>query len=330
MPLPLIPPLHGLVVPPHTPFLTDGSLNLAAVEQQAAFFVKNAIRAVFIAGSTGESASLSLAERLALSRRWIEVTRGTSLRVVVHVGGNCLDDTRVLAADAERRGAAAIAALSPSYFKPQNVEVLVKCAARIAAAAPQTPFYFYDIPTLTGVNLSMPEFLDRAFSQIPTLSGLKFTNSDLAAYQFCLRSNGGIWDLPWGMDQHLLGALAIGAKGAVGSSYNYAAPIYHRLIAAFASRQADAAQAAQFQSACIIRLMHRYGAIGAAKATMKILGVDVGQPRLPLESLSRDLQDKFRSELEALGFFEWIAAETPARTVPASVLPSAFQPQISL
>jgi N-acetylneuraminate lyase len=307
MPLPLNPPLHGLVVPPHTPFHADGSLNLGAVEKQAAHLLKNKVGVVFIAGSTGESTSLSLNERLALTQRWVEVARGTPLRIVAHVGSNCLDDACALATHAEELGVAAVAALSPSYFKPRTVDVLVSCAAQIAASAPCTPFYFYDIPVLTGVNLSMSDFLERAHDRISTLSGLKFTNVDLAAYQFCLRANGGVWDLPWGVDQHYLGALAMGAKGAVGSSYNYAAPVYHRLMDAFAKGDMTTAREAQFQGTRTLRLMHSYGAIAAAKATMKMLGVDVGTARLPNENLSDEQQRKLRADLEEMGFFDWIA-----------------------
>src|SRR4051795_12485784 len=134
MPLLLNPPLHGLVVPPHSPFHADGSLNLAVAEQQAAHCLKHRINAVFVAGSTGESSSLTVAERFALTERWVQVTKGTALRVVVHVGANCLDDARALAAHALAQGASAIAALSPSYFKPGSVDALVRCAASVAEA----------------------------------------------------------------------------------------------------------------------------------------------------------------------------------------------------
>ncbi len=187
------------------------------------------MKTVFIGGTTGESSSLSLSERLALAERWLAAVKGTAMRVVVHVGSNCLDDARTLAAQSEKLGAAAIAALAPSYFKPRSLDVLIACCADIAAAAPVTPFYFYDIPVLTGVSFSMLEFLNQAKDRIPTLAGLKFTNPDLMAFQLCLHADEGRWDLPFGVDEHLLGALAMGAQGAVGSTYNFAAPIFNRL-----------------------------------------------------------------------------------------------------
>ena len=298
--------LTGLVTATHTPFHADGALNFAAIEQQALHLSKNGVKTVFIGGSTGESSSLSLDERLALCERWAEVIKGTPLRLVVHVGANCLSDARTLATQAEKLGASAISALCPSYFKPRSVAMLVECCEEIVRDAREIPFYFYDIPALTGVSLSMPDFLAAAKDRLPTLAGLKFTNPDMMAYQLCLRADGGRWDVPWGIDEHMLGALALGAKGAVGSGFNFAAPIYNRLIAAFARGDLDAAREEQFRGVRLIQLFVSYGYMGAAKATMRMLGVDVGPARLPNHSLTPEQTAKLRVELETMGFFDWV------------------------
>ncbi len=228
------PKLHGLVTATHTPFHADGSLNLAVVERQAALMLKWEVGAVFVGGTTGESHSLTVEERRALAQRWSEVVRGTKLRLVVHVGANCVEDARALAAHAEQLGVTAIAAVAPCYFKPRDLDTLIATMAPIAAAAPATPFYYYDIPSMTGMSHSMPDFLESAPARIPTLAGLKFTNPDLMTYQYLLRADGGKWDVPFGVDEHFLGAVAMGARGAVGSGFNFAAPIYQRLLKAFA------------------------------------------------------------------------------------------------
>lgn len=297
--------LTGLVAAVHSPFRPDGSLHLAAVEAQAAHLLAHGIRVAFVGGSTGECHSLSLEERSQIARRWVEVARGTALRVVVHVGSNCLADARSLAAQAEALGAAAVSALSPSYFKPRDLDTLVACCADIAAAAPRTPFYFYDIPVLTGVSLPMPDFLERAVSRIPTLAGLKFTSPDLMAYQLCLRAGDGAFDVPYGVDEWLLAALALGARGAVGSTYNFAAPVYTRLLRAFAAGDMEAARREQFRSVQLVRLLASHGYMGASKAVMAMLGVEVGPARLPHERLSADAAVQLRGDLESLGFFDW-------------------------
>ena len=299
-------PLHGLVAATHTPFHADGSLNLSIVEKQAAHLLTTGVRTVFIGGTTGETSSLSLEERRQLAQRWSEVARDLPLRVVVHVGSNCLPDSRALAAQAEELGAVAISALAPSYFKPRSLDVLIAYCAEIAAAAPRTPFYFYDIPALTGVSMPMAEFLAVAPARIPTLAGLKFTNPDLMAYLQCLQAESGSWDIPWGLDEWMLGALATGARGAVGSSFNFAAPLYHELIAAFDRGDFVAARTAQLRSTQLIALLGRYGYMGAAKATMAMLGIDVGPARLPNSSLTSEQMRSLHQDLETLGFFQWL------------------------
>lgn len=298
--------LAGLVAATHTPFHADGSLNLAIVEKQAEHLHRTGALGVFVGGTTGESHSLALDERLALARRWAEVVRGTPLKFVVHVGANALTDTRTLAAQAQELRADAIAAIAPSYFKPRSLDTLIACCVEIASAAPATPFYFYDIPSMTGVSLPMPEFLSQASARIPTLTGIKFSNPDLMAYQLCLRADGGRFDMPWGTDEYLLSALAVGAVGGVGSSYNFAALLYRRLIAAFARGDMATAREEQFRSVRLIDLLARTGYMGAAKAVMGFLGVPVGPARLPNGNLTAEQVSRLRNELEEMGFFGWV------------------------
>lgn len=299
--------LHGLTAAAHTPFTADGALNLAAVEKQAEHFLKNKINVAFIAGSTGESHSLTFDERRRLAQRWTEVTRGTKLKVVVHVGSNCLADARELAAHAQEIGAVAVSALAPSYFKPRGVDGLIDCCKYVASAAADLPFYFYDIPALTGVSLSMPDFLAHGRKKIPNLVGIKWTNPDMFSYQLC-RYVPGNFDLPWGNDEYLLAALALGATGAVGSTYCFAAPVYHRLMSAFAAGNLSAARKEQFRSCQIVQMLAGYSYMGASKAVLKMLGVDVGPARLPNTNLSKKQTTELRGKLETLGFFEWVRA----------------------
>ncbi len=296
--------LNGLVAATHTPFKADGALNLAAVEAQAGHLLRCNIGTAFVGGSTGESQSLSFEERRALAQRWVDVTRGTPLKVVVHVGSNCMSEARELAAHGQRSGVAAIAAIAPYYFKPRNVESLVDWCSEIAAAGPGTPFYFYDVPALTHVNFPMPAFLEQAADRIPTLNGIKFTNNDLMAYQLCLQADSGAYDIPWGIDECMLAAMALGGTGAVGSTYNFAAPVFHRILASLEQGDIVEARAQQRRGTALIQLLFTYGYLGASKVIMKWLGVDVGHCRPPMANPSQEQILKLRQELEVFGFFD--------------------------
>ncbi|HSI36163.1 MAG TPA: dihydrodipicolinate synthase family protein, partial [Tepidisphaeraceae bacterium] len=213
-----------------------------------------------------------------------------------------------LAAHAQKIGAFAISALAPTHFKPRSLDVLIAWCAEIAAAAPGTPFYYYDIPSLTGVTFATADLLATAGGRIPTLAGAKFTNPDLAAYQRCNHVAGGRFDVPWGVDEYLLAALALGATGAVGSTYNFAAPLYLRLIDAMRRGDLVAARAEQYRAVQLVDVLAGFGYMAAAKATMGFLGVDVGTPRLPHTALSSEETGRLRTALDALGFFDWVGA----------------------
>lgn len=294
--------LTGLIAATHTPFDSQGQVNLAVIEPLAEHLIRNGVQAAFVCGSTGESQSLTVEERLQVATRWREVTRGTKLRLVVHVGSNCLTDAAALAEHAEKIGADAVAALSPSYFKPGNVETLVESMATLARRAPQTPFYFYDFPGMTGVQLSMTRFLELAPQSIPNLVGLKFSNTDMTALQHCLRFSQAKWNILWGVDEVLLAAWALGVRGAVGSSYNFCAPLHLQAIEAMERSDWQTAQQLQYRSVHWIEILSRYGYMAAAKYVMACQGVPVGPARLPLGNLNDEAKQSLRSELEAAGF----------------------------
>lgn len=282
-----------IIAAPPTPFHPNGDLDLSAVERQAARLIETGVAGAFVAGTTGEGQSLTADERGRLAARWCAVATGTPLRVIVHVGSNCLADARALAGHAAGVGAGGVAALAPSYHRPATVAALVDWCAAVAAAAPRTPFYYYDIPIFTHVHLSMRSFLEAAAPAVPTLAGLKVSNPDPVSFTQC-RALGDRFELYWGTDEALLAALALGATGAVGSTYNVAAPLYHRLIAAFDRGDWAAARGLQYQSVGLVEALGKRGFLASLRAMMGFQGVPVGPPRPPHRGLTSE-------EVEELG-----------------------------
>lgn len=292
--------IRGLVAATHTPFTASGELNLAVIEKQAAGLVNDGAFGAFVCGTTGECSSLTLAERMSVSERWLAVAKGSPLHVIVHVGSNCLEDAKALAAHAEAHGAAAVAALSPCYFKPKDVITLAESLAVIAKGCPRTPFYFYDIPSLTNVTLPAASVLTELAKRIGNLNGAKFTNADLFSYQQCLHLDGGKYDLPYGIDEAMLAALALGAKGAVGSGYNFTSPLFNKVIAAVRHGDLETARTLQLRGTRLIEMLIGYSYLPASKVVMQALGVDVGPCRLPLPQLSEREVNEVRSRWEAM------------------------------
>jgi N-acetylneuraminate lyase len=291
--------LTGLVAAPHTPMHADGSLAPSVVSAQAQLLIDTGVSGAFICGTTGESLSLTFGERMVVTDMWTTVTHG-KMPIVVHVGCNSLPDACELAEHAAQSGADAIAVMAPSFFKPNLDDLIAYCAA-IGAAAPQTPLYYYDIPSMTNVSIPTARFLDEGAKRIPTLHGVKFTNNDLVTLQECLAL--GEFDIVFGYDELLLAGLTLGVKGAVGSTYNFAAPLYHSLIAAFERGDVEAARRSQIQSVKMIRILQEYGFSRASKAMMRLIGVDCGPVRLPLRPMTEAEVRQLAGRLEGMDGF---------------------------
>ena len=300
-------PLQGLVAATFTPFHPDGTLHLDAIPGVVEQLVAQRIAGLYVLGSTGEGVLLTHEERCRAAEAFVRAAGG-SIPVIVQVGSESPVQSRDLAAHAQRVGADAISAVSPVYFKPDGEAALVATMAQIAGGAPELPFYYYHIPVITGLAASALGFLQLASEnhRIPTLRGMKFTAPAVHEYQACIEWAEGRYEMFWGMDEMLLSALAAGGQAAVGSTYNFAAPVYHRLRQSFADGDLTAARHYQSQAQSLVRTFVRYGPRRSQKAIMQMIGLDCGPPRLPVEPLPAEQFRQLEQELDAIGFFEWI------------------------
>jgi N-acetylneuraminate lyase len=101
----------------------------------------------------------------------------------------------------------------------------------------------------------------------------------------------------------LVAGLSLGARGAIGSTYNFIAPIFNEVIAAVQAGDLAKAQAKQAAANAVIQVFIRFGGLTAGKAIMKMIGLDCGPTRLPLRALSPAREAELRTELERAGFF---------------------------
>ncbi len=304
--------LTGLIAAPYTPFHPDGSINLEAIGPMASLLARDGVAGAFVCGTTGEGSSLTITERKAIAEKWAMVCEDAGLALIVHVGHNSVEESKALAVHAQTIGAHSIAAFPPSYFKPTTIAGLVAVSASIAASAPALPFYYYHIPSMTGVNLSMPAYLKVGGKTIPTLAGIKYSNTNLMEFRQCATMENGRFTMFFGSDEMLLGALSMGAEGAVGSTYNYAAPNYLRMIDAYKRGNLDEAQRFANHAIGVVEVLFEYGVLQAGKAIMAMRGVDCGPVRLPLEPLSLDQKKSLYKQISALPIFGSVSLTPPS------------------
>lgn len=294
------PKLRGLIAASFTPY-RKGNINPDLVPSYAAALRAQGVDGVFVNGTTGESLSLSTPERMAMAEAWLRCAT-EDFPVLVHVGHNSLPRARELAAHAAAHGARAVSAMAPTFFQP-GLTALVDYLAEIAAAAPATPFYYYHMPSMTGARFLMTDFLRAAGARIPNLAGIKYTWEDLMDYSLAVHSAGGRYDIVFGRDEVLLCGLALGARAAIGSTYNAFAALYRDVWRCFEADRFVEARSLQLRAMAVIDACRRSGPgdLPAIRAlASRRLGLDLGAPRAPLRALDEDVFSGLVRAVESL------------------------------
>jgi N-acetylneuraminate lyase len=295
--------LQGLISAPFTPFDSNGKLDVSLIPPYYAFLKRNGITGAFINGSTGEGVSITLEEKKAVAQAWADCSNhDTDFKVMVFLGGTCLSDCIDLAKHAYEIGLYAVSLTGAFYFKPNNVDTLAEICIKVGESVPDMPFYYYHIPVLTGVNVAMYDLVRALDGKLPNFAGVKYTHEDFMDFQSCMSYENGKFDMLWGRDENMLSALVLGAKGAVGSTFNYAAPLYYDLIDAFNNNDLVKARALQQKSIDMIRFLGKYGGISVGKSYMKLVGHDLGKFRLPVKNMSAEQFELFKKDVEGLDF----------------------------
>jgi N-acetylneuraminate lyase len=299
---------EGLITAPFTPMDKNCNLNLGIVPEYYNFLERNGVTGAFINGSTGEGVSLTQKEKQVHAEKWAGCLKdGGKIRIINLVGGTSYKECIENAVFSAEAGLSAIALLAPYYFRPADESQLAEFIARVAESVPGMPVYFYHIPALTGVYMPMIGFLKKISAMLPNFAGIKYTQEDFMDFMLCLNYDNGKYDLLWGRDECMLSALVIGCKGAVGSTYNYAAPLYHALIKAFNEGNLEDARKLQQQSINMIMLLGKYGGISTGKAFMKYIGIDCGKFRSPVKNMTDKMYEDFVEDVEQLNIADLLS-----------------------
>ena len=296
--------IKGLVPAVFTPMHEDGSLNLNHISKIAEQLISEGVKGFYVCGSTGEGPTLTREERMAVAEAYIRASAGR-IPVIVQVGHTSLEEAKLLAKHAAEQGADAISAIPPIYFKPKSLQNLIDCLSDMAAAAPDLPFYYYHIPRMTAVEIDVVELLALAEQRMPNFNGVKYSTTTIYELQACVNAAAGRFNMLFGSDEMLLSGLIGGAHGAVGSTYNFATPLYHRVIDAFERGEIAQAQSYQAHAVEMVRVLQEFDANPAIKAMMKLIDLDCGTTRLPQQGLSAEQVDLLRTKMDAIGFFDW-------------------------
>jgi len=219
------------------------------------------------------------------------------------VGSDNQRESMELSRHAAETRAWGIGSIAPGFFKPSTVRDLIDFFKPVAAAAAELPFYYYNMPAMTGVSLSVAQFLREGKQEIPNLAGVKYTHNNLMEMGDCIHLDNGTFEVLHGYDEMLICGLALGAVAGVGSTYNYLPSVYLNIMKAVEEGDLVSARVFQMQSIEIVKIIIRYGGgVRGGKAIMNLIGIECGECRLPIAPFGKQEYDSLKKDLEEIGF----------------------------
>ena len=265
-----------------TPFDQRGAVNDKALADIVQLHLKQGAKGFYVTGSMAECYLLKLEERKHIVEVVRACTAGKAL-MIEHVGTPSTDISIELAEHGAKCGVDAISSTPPFYYKYSIEEI---CGFyRDIAQASDLPVVIYNIPVLVGVSLSPDDIAKIAENK--NIIGVKYTDHNLYNLERMRRRNPRLVYYN-GHDEATLPALALGADGAIGSTFNFLYPKILKLKNAFDSGNLSAALSTQEEINDIIALILRLGNLQSTKYLMNAYQIDCGECRLPMKRLSSD------------------------------------------
>jgi len=288
---------HGAWPALITPATPERDVNVPVLRDLTAHLLDKGIGGLYVCGTTGEGVFMSVAERQLVAETVIDEVNGR-VPTIVHVGSIGTRDAVILARHARDIGADGVASILPLYGAGLASTYLHY--ETIARTVPELPFY----PYLFGGQTDAVSLLRELRQRIPNLAGAKYTGPNMHELQALVAMQDAGWTIFSGMDEQCAFAAMFGAKANIGSTLNVMPGVYREIRAACARGDLARARDVQAQANHVIRVWFEFGFNGAFRETLRRLGFDCGEPRLPHPPLPPERREALHAALEAAGFEE--------------------------
>lgn len=265
-----------------TPFDKNDNVNTKVLEEITEYNIKKGVDGFYVGGSTAEAFLLTDEERIQVMETVSKVAKGR-VTLIAHIG--CISTAQAirLAKKAKELGYDAISSVSPFYYKFSFAEIK-KYYFDIVDAV-DLPMLIYNFPAFSGVNLTVDNISE--FLSDERFLGVKHTSSDyFALEQFKSAFPDKV--VYNGFDEMFMAGLAMGADGAIGSTFNLMAEKFIKIRNLFAENKVEEARAVQNEANVIIRALCKVGVMQGEKAAMDALGFDMGPARAPFGPLTEE------------------------------------------
>lgn len=268
-----------------TPFDRKNNVNVEVLEQLVDFNLQKGVNGFYVGGSTAEAFLLTEEERQIVMKTVSESAKG-KCTLIAHIGCISTDQAIRFAKIAKDYGYDAISSVAPFYYK-FSFDEIKKYYFDIADAV-ELPMIIYNFPAFSGVNLTVDNI--KEFLTDERFIGVKHTSSDYFAMEQFKTAfpKKMVYN---GYDETFLAGLAMGADGAIGSTFNFMADKFMKILELFRQNDMDAARKVQQDANAIIQALCRVGVMQGEKAVLDALGFDFGPARAPFGAMSDEQKE---------------------------------------
>ncbi len=282
-----------------TPFGEDGQVNFAEVERLVEHLIQTGSEGIVVAGTTGESPTLSHKEKFELFRVVKEAASGRA-KVIAGTGNYNTAESVELTKEAEQIGVDGVLLVCPYYNRP-NQEGLFQHFKTVAEAT-SLPVIIYNIPSRTGRNIEASTTL-RLAEEVPNIVGIKEASGDMKQVaDICAKAPEGfaVWS---GNDEDTFHIVALGGVGVISVVSHICGQECKQMIDNLEKGDLKTASQIHFKLMPLIRALFPPTSPNPApiKAALNLLGFKVGTPRLPLVPCTDAEVEAIKKALQAVG-----------------------------
>ncbi|MGY2026427.1 4-hydroxy-tetrahydrodipicolinate synthase [Nocardia gipuzkoensis] len=277
-----------------TPFSADGKLDVDAGVALAARLIDRGVDLLAISGTTGESPTTTESEKADLLRAVVDAV-GERATVIAGAGTYDTAHSIELARNAQRAGAHGLLVVTPYYSRPSQEGLLAHFTA--VADATDLPVTLYDIPGRSVVPIASDTI--RELAEHPRIVAVKDAKGDLnmgaeliASTGLTFYSGDDALNLPW---------LSVGAAGFISVIGHLAPERLRALLEAYTAGEVVRAREINTTLLPLHAAMARLGGVAMSKGGLRLLGIEVGEPRLPQLMPSGEQLELLAADLRAVG-----------------------------
>lgn len=282
---------QGLCTALVTPF-HQGNVNYPMLDILIHRQIEAGVGAIVLAGTTGESPTLSREEKEKIFRRGVEAARGRC-KIIAGTGSNSTTHAVELSQMAEKCGVDGLLVVTP-YYNKATPAGLVKHYTAVANAT-SLPILAYNVPSRTGVDISPS--VCRKLAEIPNLAGIKEASGDISKCLKIIAACGEELPLYSGNDDQTVATMAIGGKGVISVVSNLRPLEMNAMVTA--AQKGDHVLAAMIQRRLLPLTDLCFCQVNPipVKEAMKYIGLDCGPCRMPLDELTEENRKRMRGIL---------------------------------